>query len=171
MYKKYIFFFLLSFGVSVSLPAEAKVATTTPLSQEETEEEIREYFSDLPVMIEIARCESNFRQFTDSGNVLQGGTGGGMIGVFQFFGSIHESAAEKIGFDIDTLDGNLAYARHLYEVEGTTPWNPAKNCWDTVKSVSKPTTINTKEIAILKKKVALLIQLLDLMQKLQAKSA
>lgn len=170
MYKKYILFTLLILGFSVSLPAEAKVATTTPLTQVETEKKVREYFSDLPVMIEIARCESNFRQFTDSGNVLNGGSAGGMIGVFQFFGSIHSTIATKLGFNIDTLEGNLAYARHLHGIEGTAPWNPAKDCWDTAKSASKPTTINTDEIARLKKKVALLIQLLELMQRLQTKS-
>ena len=47
-----------------------QTASTTTQSVEAT---VREYFADIPVMIEIARCESKFRQFADSGNVLRGG--------------------------------------------------------------------------------------------------
>src|SRR6266540_6291158 len=38
------------------------------------ERQVRAFFADAPVMANIARCESKFRQFADSGNVFKGGT-------------------------------------------------------------------------------------------------
>ncbi|MFT5831849.1 MAG: hypothetical protein ACI9SY_000222 [Candidatus Paceibacteria bacterium] len=142
--------------------------TTTPQSVEAA---VREYFADIPVMIEIARCESKFRQFTDSGNVLRGGVGGQMIGVFQFFDRYHESAANALGFDIETLEGNLDYARHMYNSEGIAPWNSARACFDVPsQNVSSPTTVaaSVHTDAILREKIALLQQIITLLQTLLA---
>lgn len=93
------------------------------------EPRVREYFSATPVLIEIARCESKFRQFSDSGTVLHGGMGGKMIGIFQIYGDIHAAYALNRGMDIDTVEGNLAYAKYLYEREGTQPWLSSASCW------------------------------------------
>ncbi len=41
----------------------------------------------------------------------------------------HRDAAEKLGMDLYSLHGNLAYAQYLYEKEGTVPWNSSKPCW------------------------------------------
>ena len=110
-------------AVIASTTATTTIATSTPITGRAVVEKlVREYFADIPVMIEIARCESNFRQFTDSGLVMRGGNGGVMVGVFQFFESVHAKTARALGFDITTIEGNLAYARHLYKQEGTTPW-------------------------------------------------
>jgi hypothetical protein len=35
-----------------------------------------------------------------------------------------------MGLDIETLDGNLAYARHLYRTQGTAPWVYSEHCWN-----------------------------------------
>lgn len=95
----------------------------------DVESKVREYFSDTPVMIEIARCESKFRQFTDSGNPLYGGYGAGMVGVFQIYEDVHGAFAKEKGMDIETLEGNLAYGKYLYEREGTQPWMSSFPCW------------------------------------------
>ncbi len=136
----------------------------------EVEAEVRSYFKDVPVMIEIARCESKFRQFTDAGNVLRGGDSGGMIGVFQFFESIHAPIAEKLGYDLETLDGNLAYARYLYESEGTTPWEPARSCWD-VKPATVKAPATRAELEAKIKQLTELIKLLKQLQELKLKQA
>lgn len=143
-------------------------ATTPPLTidtthtQAEVEKTVREYFKDTPVMAEIARCESKFRQFTDSGNVLRGGSGGGMVGVFQFYESIHAGAAKKLGYDLSTLEGNLAYAKHVYTNEGTAPWNSAKYCWD----VPLPkATVTTADRDALLEQIETLTKLISLLQK------
>jgi hypothetical protein len=146
-----------------ALPASASTTKPTYFTPAESEVKVREYFKDIPVMIEIARCESNFRQFTDSGSVLRGGDSGGMIGVFQFFESVHASTAKSLGYDLATLDGNLTYAKYVYALEGTAPWNPARDCWDIKPSTIKP-TLNRVD---LESRIKNLIELIKLLQRLQ----
>lgn len=168
---------LAAFAVVLSLTvphlsfAGTKVTTPTIPTQIETEKRIREYFKDIPVMIEIARCESNFRQYTDAGNPLRGGASGGMVGVFQFFESIHATGALALGYDITTLEGNLGYAKHVYEAQGTTPWDPAKYCWGAASltpTATAPLTGNTltaTKRAELLKQISTLTKLIASLQK------
>ena len=119
---------------ATTTPDVPSTATTTntiidPLNSDDVEAQVRQDFADVPVMIKIAKCESNFRQFDEFGNPLFGGTGG-MVGVFQEAAAIHGDTASSLGFNIDTLDGNLGYARYLYETQGTTPWRGSAACWD-----------------------------------------
>ncbi len=94
-----------------------------------TEDIVRTAFVDAPVMIDIARCESKFTQFNSNGTFLRGGMGQKMIGIFQIYEDIHATYAKGIGMDIYTTEGNMAYARHLYEREGTQPWLSSFPCW------------------------------------------
>jgi hypothetical protein len=144
--------------------ATTTVATSSVpvLNQKEVEARVREYFKATPVMIEIARCESKFRQFTDAGNVLRGGAGGNMIGVFQFYEQIHAPAALALGFDLSTLEGNLSYAKHLYDQSGTTPWNSARSCWGA--SVAATSVVDAQT----ELRIKLLTQLVGLLQQLLA---
>lgn len=94
---------------------------------------MRAYFADIPVMIGVAKCESGFRQYNDDGNPLYGGTGG-MVGVFQEAAAIHEDVAKAMGLDINTLSGNVTYARYLYQTDGLAPWLASSGCWSPIKS-------------------------------------
>lgn len=106
----------------------APSAVVMPLHQS-VEEYVREQFKDAPVMIDIARCESRFRQYDSNGKVLKNPTSSAM-GVFQVMASIHaESAKDNLDLDIYSLEGNAAYARYLYERNGTRDWNASKHCW------------------------------------------
>jgi hypothetical protein len=171
--KKFLFSGVLlclsGFASSAFAASTSTVASTT--STQTVEETVREYFADIPVMIEIARCESKFRQFTDSGNVMRGGVGRQMVGVFQFFDRYHVGPANALGFDIETVAGNLAYARHLYNLESTAPWNSARTCWD-VPALAGTTSFITATPAVtvsddvLRQKIALLEQIIKLLQAL-----
>lgn len=97
---------------------------------------VRDYFADIPVMIEIARCESEFTQFGKSGKPLHGGTGT-MIGLFQISEILHGDIADRFGWDIDTPQGNMAYARYLYEQSDTRPWLASKHCWNAPKAAAR----------------------------------
>jgi hypothetical protein len=97
-----------------------------PYLSTDVEARVREYFADIPTMIPIAKCESTFRQYDSDGEVLDGGAGS-MIGVFQINKRVHQGTALSLGLDIDTLEGNLAYARYLYEESGTDPWISCRN--------------------------------------------
>lgn len=92
-----------------------------------TEARVREYFKDIPDMIEIARCESRFRQFVN-GEVLRGIQNPQDVGVMQINEHYHLAASKRLGFNIYTLEGNMRYARYLYEREGTRPWGWSKPC-------------------------------------------
>src|SRR3989344_1764246 len=121
-------------GPTVAIGFSAALLLLAPLlsfaqSNDDVEARVRAYFADVPVMANIAKCESEFRQFGASG-ALHGGMGGSMIGVFQIHEDVHADYAKERGMDIYSLDGNLAYAQHLYEKEGTTPWDSSASCWE-----------------------------------------
>ncbi len=108
-----------------------------------TESYVRRYFSDIPVMIEIAKCESHFRQLDSNGEIHRGIANNGDVGVMQINEFYHLGEAKAKSYDIYTLEGNTAYARELYEEEGTSPWKPSKACWG--KSVA---ALENKDLAI-----------------------
>ena len=119
------------------------VASATPAMAEQTARSVqqfaRTYFADIPIMIDIARCESKFRQFDADGNVLRGKVNTGDIGLMQINEGYHAEAAAKLGVDINTIEGNAAYARYLYEREGTQPWISSSKCWGKNKNDAAPT--------------------------------
>jgi len=79
-------------------------------------------FAEAPVMVAVAKCESRYRQFSAEGVVLRGGTNKGYIGIFQIGERLHLAPAAKLGMDINTIEGNIAYARHMYDAQGSVPW-------------------------------------------------
>ena len=128
----------MSFSLSIALalatalggsPAQlASLQQPMPQSQS-VKEYVETYFADTPVMIEIASCESHFTQFGKDGQVVKN-PNSTAVGVFQIMSSIHASFADKkLGVDIYTIQGNLAYAKYLYDTTGTAPWNASKSCW------------------------------------------
>ncbi len=94
-----------------------------------TEQYVREYFEDIPIMIQIAKCESRFKHLDKDGEVHRGVIVPQDVGVMQINEYYHLDQAEKRNIDIYTLQGNLAYARNLYERQGTQPWYSSKACW------------------------------------------
>lgn len=90
---------------------------------------LRAYFADAPLMVEIARCESKFRQYDAKGNVLQGIQVSEDTGVLQVNKTYHLKRAIKLGYDIDTLAGNMGYSRLLQSEQGYWPWVSSMPCW------------------------------------------
>lgn len=97
------------------------------------EEYVEKYFSDIPVLVEVARCESQFRQHSKNGQVLQGLINEFDLGVMQINEKYHDEKAEKLGFNLETLEGNTAYARYLFEKKGLQPWISSAKCWKQTK--------------------------------------
>ncbi len=117
------------YKVCVVLAAAISMAVTTTTQAEASQESaIRKYFAGYPVLINIARCESKFRHYGENGRPLKNPRSSA-TGAMQIMASVHRRAAAQLGFDINTLHGNLGYARHLYKTEGTRPWRPSKHCW------------------------------------------
>lgn len=103
--------------------------TQTALAYTDTEAAVREYFSDIPVMIQVARCESTFRHTLADGSVLRGKVDNRDTGVMQINTYYHGERADELGLDLENLYDNMAYARDLYERQGTQPWSASSPCW------------------------------------------
>ncbi len=124
-------------GSSLSA-ANATAAVVMPQSQT-VESYVRAYFADEPLLADIAGCESHFRQYNSNGTVLRGEQVYEDVGLMQINETYHKSTADKLGLDLNTMQGNVAYGRYLYDKEGSAPWNSSKGCWG--KSKNNQSTI------------------------------
>jgi hypothetical protein len=105
-------------------------ATNTILpTRQEIEQLAKEFFRNDPILVDIARCESQFRQFDVNGNVLKGKVNKGDLGLMQINKYYHADTAKELGFNLRTLEGNMAYAQYLYDKEGVKPWISSSDCW------------------------------------------
>jgi hypothetical protein len=125
-----------------TVPAKEVTATvdskTIGSNPKVVEAYLRKAYANEPILVDIARCESNFKQFDDQGNIIRGRVNNGDVGVMQINEKYHADMAKKLNFDLYSLEGNTAYAKHLYEEQGTQPWASSQKCWgDTVASSVK----------------------------------
>lgn len=107
---------------------ESTSQITSESDRKAVESYLREHFADTPILIEIARCESTFTHYKD-GEVVRGRVDNADVGVMQINERYHLETAKKLGYDIHTIEGNMAYAKYLYEKSGSKPWNASKPCW------------------------------------------
>ncbi len=94
------------------------------------EEIVEESFKDTPILAKVAFCESRNKQFDANGQILRGVQNPKDVGVMQINEYFHLETSEKLDMNIYTLEGNLAYAKHLYEQEGVKPWSSSSKCWN-----------------------------------------
>ena len=115
---------------TASLPTGHRVTNRTEVDSETVEHRVRTYFKDVPQLAEIAWCESRFTHVNPAtGTVIRGIVNSVDVGVMQINEYYHGSEAREMGIDLYSLQGNMAYARHLYENEGTRPWGSSQGCW------------------------------------------
>ena len=129
----------LSAALATATPAPApQPSNPPPLMQVQTvRQQVESYFADVPIMVAIAGCESHYRQYDTDGSVYRGEQNHLDVGVMQINEHYHLDEATKLGLDLDTIDGNMAYARMLYEREGTAPWLSSSYCWDPSGTTNK----------------------------------
>jgi hypothetical protein len=129
----------LTLGIALALAASFNspaMPAAQPLPQAQSVKQyVQTYFADEPIMISIAECESHFHQYDANGSVYRGVVNNLDVGVMQINEHYHSATAKKLGLDLYTIQGNVAYARYLYEKEGTTPWDSSSPCWG--KDVAK----------------------------------
>jgi hypothetical protein len=112
------------------VPKEIKAEDYQPITDSKNIEKfINDYFADIPILAEIAKCESHYRHLNSSGVVLKGNQNRFDRGVMQINILYHAKTAERLGLDVHNLDDNVAYARYLYEKEGAKPWMSSSACW------------------------------------------
>jgi len=111
-------------------PREIRAEDYQPITDSKNIEKfVKDYFADIPILAQIAKCESRFRHLNSNGLVLNGDIDRRDTGVMQINLFYHSQTAEKMGLDIHDLDDNVAYARYLYEKEGAKPWMSSSRCW------------------------------------------
>lgn len=103
----------------------------------DVEEQVIKHFKDTPILARIAYCESKFEHYDEQGNVLRGRVTPKDIGVMQINEYYHGKTADALGINIHSIEGNLEYAKWLYEREGVTPWNASKKCWKSFNEIAK----------------------------------
>lgn len=118
---------VITFAFQVQAEKTERVTYTAPVEEvieevrEKTiEEKIREEFADVPTMIEIARCESRFKNVP--------GELSDDFGPFQV-NQVHLGELEKLGLDRENVDDNIKFARILYERNGFRDWKNSQHCW------------------------------------------
>ena len=112
------------------VPKEVKAEDYQPITDPKNVERfINDYFADIPILAEIAKCESRYRQFNSSGAVLEGDRNRYDRGVMQINILYHGKTLERLELDVHDLDDNVQYARYLYEKEGAKPWMSSSACW------------------------------------------
>lgn len=98
------------------------------------------YVVDLPPQIEesvviplellaVAQCESGGRQYDKDGNVVRGkinslDTGKWQVNIYHW-----GKDAKKLGYDLETEEGNTKMALWIYKNYGLTPWRWSRWCW------------------------------------------
>lgn len=96
---------------------------------ERIEVQAKEVGVDPVLAHKIAFCESTLRQFNEDGSVLHGVHNPSDVGVFQINEKFHLAKSRELGYDIYTIDGNIAYAMYLLKKEGSRHWYWSKPCW------------------------------------------
>lgn len=115
-------------AVVVTIPKVTEIKVN-PYSTSSIREYIKKEFPDAPIMVDVASCESRFRQFKSDGSIYLGKENPLDTGVFQINQYYHLEESKKLGMDIFTLEGNVAFARILYDRNGTRDWNWSKFMW------------------------------------------
>ncbi len=96
----------------------------------QAKEVLFEEFKDIPSMVAVARCESGMRHYDGNGEVLRGEIDSRDIGIMQINEYYHGEKALEMGIDIFSPQGNILYAKYLYEHQGLSPWGASKPCWE-----------------------------------------
>ena len=117
-------------GTVEPAPKEVRAEDYLPITDSKNVERfINDYFADIPILADIAKCESRFRHYNSNGDVLRGKKNSYDRGVMQINVLYHAETAEELGLDVHNLNDNVAYARYLYEKQGAKPWMSSSACW------------------------------------------
>jgi len=121
-------------GTGEQRPLDYLVATYVPtetpsFSNDTVKDEIIAEFGLNSTMYRIAQCESGFRQFDASGEVLRGLVNPLDRGVYQINEKYWLEESLKLNIDIYDTTGNIDMARHILKVQGVNAWSASSKCW------------------------------------------
>ncbi len=108
----------------------SQVISVRPLKNEkDIEAYMRKQYAGEPILVDIAWCESRFRQFSEDGTIIRGEKNKADIGIMQVNEKYHTEDAKRLGIDIYTAEGNITFGKYLYKKYGTKPWSASSKCW------------------------------------------
>ena len=83
-----------------------------------------------PVLVRIAKCESNGSQFS-RGQVITHSNRNGSVDIGKYQINIRNwgKQATKLHYNLATLKGNTAMAQYIYLNYGTGAWYASAKCW------------------------------------------
>tara|TARA_Y100000310_G_scaffold344555_1_gene457950 strand:+ start:6778 stop:7182 length:405 start_codon:yes stop_codon:yes gene_type:complete len=86
-------------------------------------------FAGYSTLRKICTCESGLNHFDKNGDVLRGVINKSDIGICQINEYYHSKEISALDIDIYTEEGNISFAKHLYDRQGSAPWIWSKSCW------------------------------------------
>lgn len=107
---------------SGSTPIVFSIGKESTIEKLSVEEEILRVFPDAPIMVEVARCESQLDPLADRGNLNVD------VGLFQI-NQVHVPRLIELGYERRNIHDNIAYARMLYDANGLNDWYMSRDCW------------------------------------------
>lgn len=78
--------------------------------------------------IEISKCESGVRQYDENGTVLRGKVNPKDVGLFQISETYWLDDANKLGYNIYEVEGNISMTKYIYEKQGFEAWRASNSC-------------------------------------------
>ena len=119
-------------GISLSpdgIPSGRFFPVAVALAPIETEP--ADLFFGYPTLKRICTCESNLTHYENAdGAVLRGRVNYRDVGICQINEFYQKGRIERFGFDIYTPEGNIAFAKALFNEMGTVPWESSRACWE-----------------------------------------
>lgn len=82
---------------------------------------------DSHIGLAIAQCESGIKQKINGVIVSNPVTAD--RGTFQINVEYHGDTARKMDLNIYTIEGNVLYAKYLFDKNGTRDWRASEHCW------------------------------------------
>ena len=98
-------------------------------SPDTVKELVIQYYKEDPILAEVAFCESTFTHYLSDGSVIRGRVDNRDVGVMQINEYYHKDTATRLGYNLEDLEDNLAYAKNLYDRQGVQPWSASSKCW------------------------------------------
>lgn len=84
-------------------------------------------YRDYRILKEVIKCESNWRQYKDDGQLI---VSSGNIGLGQINKFAHETTYKSLGFNPEDPYDNLNFTVYLYKRDGLNPWQKWSGaCW------------------------------------------
>lgn len=80
--------------------------------------------------LKVAWCESNLKHYEKDGSVKRGKIDPRDVGLFQVNERYHLARAKRLGLNLSQLEGNIKYAKILYDENGWQDWEASRYCWE-----------------------------------------